>query len=265
MASTGDSEHKHDPRNRPEHIEGGGRPEGREEHATVRDLVAVYPWLPPVFGLILVALGAWAFAEITEQVYQHGPLLALDERLLERIATLRTPVLVGVFGVVTYAGDSLVVLPVAAITGILLVRPMRSWTPLLLLAATSVGAYLTVFLIKLLIARPRPIPAPNAATEDSFAFPSGHSAHSAAVYLMIAILLLRLLHSWWGRTTVLAATLLIVVITGISRLVLGVHSPSDVLAGWILGASLTVLLVSLWRLSSYLPPLMTYLVRHARR
>lgn len=265
MASTGDSEHEDSPQHRFERSEAHRRPEGHGEHATVRDLLAAYPWLPPVLGLVLVALGFWAFGEIAEQVYQHGPLLTLDERLLERVASLRTPTLVGVFGVLTYAGDSLVVLPVAAVAGLLLVRPMRSWAPLLLLTLTSVGAYLTVFLIKLTIARPRPIPAPNAATEDSFAFPSGHSAHSAAVYLMIAVLLLKVLHSWWIRFGVVVTTFLVVAITGLSRLVLGVHSPSDVLAGWVLGTSCTILLLSLWRLWSYLQRLIDYLVARAHR
>ncbi|WP_310278281.1 phosphatase PAP2 family protein [Haloactinomyces albus] len=265
MASADDSDREDTPRNRAERGGDLGHPEEQGKHATVRDLAAAYPWLPPALGLVLVVLGVWAFGEITEQVYQRGPLLGLDERLLERIASWRTPTLVGVFGVLTYAGDSLVVLPVAAIAGILLVRPMRSWAPLLLLALTSVGAYLTVFLIKLTIARPRPIPAPNAATEDSFAFPSGHSAHSAAVYLMLAILLLHVLRSRWARFGVIVTAFLVVGITGLSRLVLGVHSPSDVLAGWVLGASCTILLVSLWQLKGYLQRLIDYLVTRAHR
>lgn len=265
MAPTGDSEHEDSSRERSERSGDARQPEGGQAHATVRDLAAAYPWLPPVLGLILVALGVWAFGGIAEQVYQHGPLLVLDERLLERITSLRTPILVAVFGVLTYAGDSLVVIPVAVVAAVLLVRAMRSWAPLVLLASTSVGSYLTVFFIKLTIARPRPIPAPNAATEDSFAFPSGHSAHSAAVYLMIAVLLLRILHSRWRRWSTIAAALLVVGVTGLSRLVLGVHSPSDVLAGWVLGASCTILLLSLWHLGPSLQRLIDHLVARAHR
>lgn len=237
----------------------------KRQHASWHDLVVHYPWLPAVAGLVLAGLCVWLFAEIAEQVYQGGVILELDRRLLEIVATFRTPLLVSIFGIVTYLGEGFVVVAVVVIAGGVLGWMTRSWVPALLLALSSVGTSVTVFLVKLTIARPRPIPAPNAATEDGFAFPSGHSAHSAAVYLMVAILLVGFLHTRLSRVFVIVTAFLLVLATGFSRLILGVHSPSDVLAGWLLGISFTLVVVSLWQLSQYLPRIRTALVQRAQR
>ncbi len=229
------------------------------------EVAAAHPWLLPVLGLLAAVAGGWAFAAIAEQVYQGGVVLRLDSHLLEIIASYRTPTVIAVFGVVTYLGEGIITVCVAAVAALVLGRLLHAWVPALLLGLTAGGTSLSVFVIKLIIARPRPIPAPNAATEDSFAFPSGHSAHSAAVYLMVAILFLRVLHNRIGKVAVLATALLLIAVTGFSRLVLGVHSPSDVVAGWILGACFTLVLLSLWGLSTYLPLMRTLLVRHAPR
>lgn len=231
----------------------------------MRDLAAAYPWLPPVVGLLLVGFGMWVFGELSEQIYAGGPLLRLDQRLLELVASVRTPALVMVFGILTWLGDGLVLLGVGTVAALFLWSRTGTWSPVLLLALTGALSTLTVFLIKILVARPRPVPAPHAIPEDGFGFPSGHSGHSAAVYLMIALLLLRVLRSQFARISVAVTALLLVGVIGLSRLILGVHAPSDVVAGWILGASCTVGLLSLWQLSYYLQHLVDHLVARAHR
>ncbi|WP_170837404.1 phosphatase PAP2 family protein [Actinopolyspora xinjiangensis] len=257
MAPTGDTP--------PSGDEYDHRERSRVPEASWRDLAGWYPWITPVLGLLVVAAGINVFAELAEQVYEHGAILGLDRRLLELVAELRTPAVVAAFNVITYLGEGAVVFSLAVISAGWLGMTTRRWGEPLLLLLTSVGTALTVFLIKLTIARPRPIPAPNAATEDSFAFPSGHSAHSAAVYLMLAILLFGLLRSRWSRLGIVGLGVLLVLVTGFSRLVLGVHSPSDIVAGWILGAVFTIGLVSLHSLSSRLAPIRTRLVERAKR
>lgn len=256
MASSGDEHRATDRNGNGEHTE--------SRHASWRELAVWYPWIVPVLGLVVAALGIRLFATITEQVYEHSAVLALDHRLLETIEPLRGPAVITAFNVITYLGDGIIVALVVLVAGVWLGVKARSWTPPALLLVTSVGTGLTVFLIKLTIARPRPVPAPNAATEDSFAFPSGHSAHSAAVYLMLAFLLSKLLRGQWARVSAVLGAVLLVLITGFSRLVLGVHSPSDVVAGWLLGAVFTLVLISLQTLSARLAPLRTRLVERAR-
>ncbi|MEU6132201.1 phosphatase PAP2 family protein [Saccharopolyspora sp. NPDC047091] len=250
------------PRSEPEHQD--DRAEPPVERAGVRDLIAAYPWLPIPVGLLLSALGVWCFAELAEEVYRGGPVLRVDEHLLRVSLALRSGPLVGALSVLTWLGDVLVVLPVSLAIGVLIGVTRHRWAPLLLLAVSSAGTGLAVYLFKIMIARPRPQVVDALVAEDGFGFPSGHSAHAAALYLMLGAFGLRLLRSRWARRAGFAAAVLAVVITGFSRVVLGVHSPTDVLAGWALGASWTVLLLSLWLFGEHLPRLIDALVARKR-
>lgn len=228
-----------------------GRPgEGSGVAADLRVVLARWPWLLAVFSVLLSGLCWWGFSWLAEQVYERGPLLGLDRRLLERVDPLRSPDVLDVFSTVTWLGDALVVTPIALVVGVTLRRATRSWAPLVLLLLASVCTGATVELVKLLIARPRPPALPMVAFEDGFGFPSGHSAHSTAVYLMVAVLLGRVLPVLWQRIAVVVVAVLCIGLTVCSRVVLGVHSPSDVLAGLLLGSGMTLLLLSLYRLRS---------------
>ncbi|MCA1189921.1 MULTISPECIES: phosphatase PAP2 family protein [unclassified Saccharopolyspora] len=249
---------------RPDTEDQDERDEPPARHAGVRDLIAAYPWLPIPVGLLLSAFGVWCFAGLAEQVYQGGPVLRVDEHLLRVSLGLRSGLLVGALSVLTWLGDVLVVLPVSLAIGVLIGLTRKRWGPLVLLAVSSAGTGLAVYLFKIMIARPRPQVVDALVVEDGFGFPSGHSAHAAALYLMLGAFGLRLLRSRWARGAVFAGAVLAVVITGFSRVVLGVHSPTDVLAGWALGASWTVLLLSLWLSGEHLPRLIDALVARKR-
>jgi undecaprenyl-diphosphatase len=75
----------------------------------------------------------------------------------------------------------------------------------------------------------------------SLSFPSGHAMVSAAVYLSLAVLVSRALRQRAARAYVLAAGVTITLLVGITRVYFGVHYPTDVLAGWLAGASWALL------------------------
>lgn len=115
--------------------------------------------------------------------------------------------------------------------------------------ALSVGGVSVInVLLKTIFDRPRPDLWEWLVTETSFSFPSGHSVASAALALSIVTLLWQT--KWRVLTIVLAA--LYVLTIGFSRMYLGVHFPTDVLGGWLLGATWVSLVASvLYLLATY--------------
>jgi undecaprenyl-diphosphatase len=136
---------------------------------------------------------------------------------------------------VTALGSTTVLTLVVIVTASFLALQRRFRSALLVLAATTFGA-LAVTLIKVLIARARPDLVRQLMEEASHSFPSGHAANSAIVYLTLATLLFPVVRGWRMRGFVLAVAMLLVGLIGVSRVYLGVHWPSDVLAGWAFGS-----------------------------
>lgn len=136
---------------------------------------------------------------------------------------------------VTALGSTTVLTLVVLVTAGFLALRRRFRSALLVLAATALGA-LCVTLVKALIARSRPDLVERLMDEASHSFPSGHAANSAIVYLTLATLLFPVVRGWRMRGFVLAVAMLLVGLIGLSRVYLGVHWPSDVLAGWAFGS-----------------------------
>ncbi|WP_051471170.1 phosphatase PAP2 family protein [Patulibacter minatonensis] len=171
-----------------------------------------------------------------------------DTDVVRWIADRRTSGIVDVAKVVTDLGNGYVVGVVLAVVGVLLAAtrvlgPVAAAAPLLALwlgaLASGVG--------KAIVGRPRPPLALHEVAATSSGFPSGHSTQSAAGWLALALVLAYARRGASGpsRRIVLAAGAVVVLLVGVSRVVLGVHSPTDVLAGWALGAACALLVVAL--------------------
>ncbi|WP_433869493.1 phosphatase PAP2 family protein [Saccharopolyspora sp. CA-218241] len=213
------------------------------------------PW--PLTGLLLAALGFWLFGTIAAEFHEH-PGTWLDARFTRFGETVRDAGLAGMFAVLTWAGDTLVVVPLGLAAALLLAVRFRTWVPPVLVAIASAGIGVLVGVLKNGISRPRPNPAAAVVEESGFGFPSGHSANSAAVYLLLAVVSALLLRDRSRRdptrdrhaalwSVLVIGAVLVVLAVGLSRVVLGVHAATDVLAGWALGTSWCLVLASLWR------------------
>lgn len=136
--------------------------------------------------------------------------------------------------VVTALGSSYVLIAVAlaAALGLWLRGRWRSAIALIVAYAVTDA---TVAVVKLAVERPRP--EANLTDAGGFSFPSGHSAMSMAVYGCLAFALARACRGFPRVACALAGAALVVAI-GLSRIYLGVHYPSDVLAGWVTGAAI---------------------------
>ena len=137
---------------------------------------------------------------------------------------------------VTALGSIIVVIILSgAVLGYLLMLGKRG--PALLLFMSVAGGTALNDLLKYVFARPRPdlvLPATQVFTSS---FPSGHAAVSAVVYLTLGALLARDAPSVAAKIYVMAVAILIVFLVGVSRVFLGVHYPTDVLAGWCIGSA----------------------------
>jgi undecaprenyl-diphosphatase len=136
-------------------------------------------------------------------------------------------------------GGTQLTLLVALAAGLLIVR-RAVLTAILLVVATASGGML-VALLKDRFARPRPALVDHLVQVQTASFPSGHAANSALVFLTLAALLTRIETTRAERLYTFAAAMTLTILVGISRVYLGVHWPSDVAAGWMLGAGWAML------------------------
>lgn len=134
------------------------------------------------------------------------------------------------------------VLTLVAVLAIAFIFLLGRYRQALLTAVATGGGAMLGALLKDLFARARPEIVPHLVEVTSLSFPSGHSMNSAIVYLTIAVLLSRGLTASRLRAFVIVGAVLLVLIIGFTRVYLGVHYPSDVLAGWSIGAAWALLM-----------------------
>jgi membrane-associated phospholipid phosphatase len=191
--------------------------------------------------------------ELLLEVASGGSVPALDRRIEHLVALIRTPELDHFFYAVTWLG-SIRVVGVLAIAGALLALVARRRRDALLLLLVTTGSWLSAQGLQLVVTRPRPPLADARVLETSFSFPSGHATLSAAFYGAAAYFLIRALHRDVAKIFIGILAGVLVLFVGVSRAYLGVHFPSDVLAGWMLGALwLAVMVIAdhLWQARSY--------------
>jgi undecaprenyl-diphosphatase len=184
-------------------------------------------------GAAVALAGTYAFAKFAGHV-RSGSTQAFDTAVLKWIAAQRTPLLDQVMLEITFLGTGTVVLMIVAISGMFLWLTKHKYSALLLLISTAGGLLLNNFL-KAGFGRPRPQVFEWGTTVVSTSFPSGHAMGAAVAYGTVAYLAARLQERRLHRVVTLISAAVIILLISISRLYLGVHYPSDVIAGVIIG------------------------------
>jgi undecaprenyl-diphosphatase len=194
-------------------------------------------WLLPgtlATVVLVAALSALVGASVTHHVRRGDGLRAVDQPVAQWFAAHRVDWLTAIARGITTVGTPLgVTLTVIAVVGVAEWRARRYW-PGLIAAVVLGGAELLQIAIKSLVARPRPpsVLWAHGVSAGGFSFPSGHATVAAAGYGFIAWLIARYRPPapiWTGAA---GAAILV----GLSRVYLGVHWLSDVVAGWLIGA-----------------------------
>lgn len=186
-----------------------------------------------VAGFAIALAGTLAFAELAEYV-SAGTTQAFDNHVLVWLSAHRSPLTDTAMLELTALGTAAVVLMIAGVVSLFLVLNKHKYPALLLGVATAGGLALNMVL-KIGFHRPRPHVIVWGAQAFSSSFPSGHAMSAAIVYCTVAYLAARLQKNAWSRLLTMLVALVLVALICLSRLYLGVHYPSDVAAGVIIG------------------------------
>jgi len=220
-----------------------GRPSGRRRRAA-----SLGEWLElrTVLLMLLLAGSIWAFVALAGEVLE-GDTQALDRVLLLMLRAPGNPA--EPFGppwlkemgrdLTALGGYTVLTLLTLAVAAFLVLR--RMWGATLLLVAAVASGTLASYLLKDIFGRPRPELVPHGSYVASASFPSAHSMMAAVVYLTLGALLARVEPLRRIKAFILSVAILLTLLVGISRVYLGVHWPTDVLAGWTVGAAWALL------------------------
>lgn len=197
--------------------------------------------------VLLIAGGAlMGFAELADEV-TDGETFAFDRDVMLALRTPGNPA--DPLGpdwlefiardITALGGTAVLVMLTLAVLGFLLLS--RRWGAALFVSLSMLGGTLLSNAMKHFFDRDRPDLVPHAVEVSSASFPSGHAMLSAVAYLTLGALLAEVLPQGRYRVYLLGWALFLTLLVGTSRVYLGVHWPTDVLAGWCLGAAWALL------------------------
>ena len=193
---------------------------------------------------LLVGLGAclllFLFISFAGQVME-GDTQALDLRILRALRKADDPskpigpewIELALSDLTALGGPTVLGLVAFAVMGFLVLQ--AQYRSALVILITAISGELVSNAMKHTFMRPRPTVVPHLRDVVSTSFPSGHAMESAIIYLTLGTMLMRVAESRLTKVYCLAMALLLTFLVGVSRVYLGVHYPTDVIGGWILG------------------------------
>ena len=182
-------------------------------------------------GLAVAALAMWGFSTIAQEVFEKETY-AFDTSILLYLRSLHDPLRDRVMLALTFFGEPNLLLALSVSLGIMLwVRKHRSEARTI--AVAGAGAIGLNILLKQLFARARPQLWERTVDVKFYSFPSGHAMISMVIYGLLGYLLGSRFpkQRWW----IYSLTVILVAVIGLSRLYLGVHWPTDIIAGYTAG------------------------------
>lgn len=184
-----------------------------------------------ILSVFLSLSSLFIFFKLTEDVFEKN-VFAVDTLLTNIIYALRSPFATQVMSFITFLGSPLFLLVLSSLVVLFLLTKRRK--DALIYSGILYSGIVLNLILKLIIHRPRPdyLPIVN---ESSFSFPSGHAMNSFVFFAALCYFIFRETKNLKLTIIVSLVSIFIVIAIGISRIYLGVHFPSDIIAGWIAG------------------------------
>ncbi|WP_375389798.1 phosphatase PAP2 family protein [uncultured Amnibacterium sp.] len=200
-------------------------------------------------GIVLAFVLAFLAARVYDAVTESDGVAGLDVPLLHAAMGLRSPALDGIAAAVAVGFGPIGMPVIAVLACVLLAVRRRSITPVILVVAAGLGSLLMTVAGKDIIDRHRPSLADAIPPfEYSPSFPSGHTLNATVILGVLAYLLVLRQRSAGARVITVAAALVVSLVVGLTRILLGAHWFTDVLAAWLLGAAWLALVITAHRL-----------------
>ncbi len=202
----------------------------------------------PLPALAVSACALLVFGFLANQAL-HGQTAAFDAGVRTGIHSLANPALTRTMKAVTFLGSSLCLVPAGCLVIWRLVRARRKHAAALL-AISALGGEALDSILKLLFHRPRPEAFFGIVEPATYSFPSGHAVTACSFYIVLAAILSRCVRSKLAKAGLWTFAVVLAAAIGFSRVYLGVHYPSDVIAGYAVAVIWIVLLergYAVWR------------------
>jgi undecaprenyl-diphosphatase len=209
----------------------------------------VFTGFPLTILVLLFIINIFTFSEIAENVIDSEAIVAIDQEVTHFLFTARNQMVGQIFYLISYLGSQKGSIIIGAIVSVILLKQGRK-TYFVALWLVLLGVGLSVRYGKLIFHRVRPADV-GFYEETNFSFPSGHSTTAMVLFGMISYFLIRNSTSRRQRILFLLLGLTIILLVGFSRIYLGVHFLSDVLGGYLLGATWLILGITVIEWLSY--------------
>lgn len=166
---------------------------------------------------------------------QRNTIVTFDSIIISTIQGLEAPWLTFIMRFFTFIGDTIPVIILSVVSLFLLYKVLNHRGELVLFIAVIVGANLLFLTLKSFFQRARP-DLHRLAEATNYSFPSGHATMAFALYGVLTFILWRHINTSFKRTIHIIVSLVVILSIGVSRIYLGVHYPSDILAGYFISA-----------------------------
>jgi undecaprenyl-diphosphatase len=183
------------------------------------------------FIVSVLSLIGFSFIAFTIRANEY---LKFDEDVISLVQGLESPLLTSIMKFFTYIGSTSALIILSLFILFFLYKVLKHRLELILFSAVIIGSPLLNLMVKLFFQRARP-DLHRLIDIGGYSFPSGHAMNAFSLYSILTFLLWRHITAKWARVLLILFSMAMILSIGISRIYLGVHYPSDIIAGYLAG------------------------------